>query len=76
MLLPEHIRYGKYLKEVRNTLLNMSCDIANSYAQTRKGYKAAKKLISAYRKIDEARSLLEDELFNEHRENATTHIYY
>lgn len=76
LTLETHKKYGEFLRDIRNEIVEMCTVLRNSYAQTKDGNKAVTKLSKAYRAIDEARSLLEEELFKEYKDEATTKIYY
>ena len=63
MTLDEHRELGRILQDARNMLVENSCKLANVYGRTKE---PSLKLGKAANLIDEVRSLLDDQLFEEY----------
>ncbi|MEU2755951.1 hypothetical protein ACH4GG_27365 [Streptomyces albidoflavus] len=72
----EHLEMGRALKVARNDLLNRQVTLANAYPRSGQPGVPSKKLEAAVRAIDEARSALDNAVFNEHPGQADTKVYY
>jgi hypothetical protein len=69
-----HVVLGKTLKRMRETLVHISCELGTTYPV---GYLKAEEFLSrATDLIDNARSNLEDRMYEEYPEHASTYIYY
>jgi hypothetical protein len=72
----EHVEMGLALASMRDELLHRHVQLANAYPRSGPPAVPAKKLNAAVNAIDEARSALENALFQEHPGPAETTVYY
>lgn len=76
LTLEQHTTMGLRLAAIRDELLHLSVQLSNAYPRQGPESIPEKKLETAYRALDEARSVLENHLFNEHPATAETSVYY
>ncbi|MEV6165609.1 hypothetical protein AB0L71_27595 [Streptomyces sp. NPDC052052] len=76
LTLGEHTQLGRHLAVIRDELTTLHVQLGNAYPHTGPESGPARNLAKATKALDEARSSLENFLFREHPEQATTHIYY
>lgn len=74
--LDEHTELGSVLAGLRDELQRCATQLRNAYPQSGPEAQPARKLTDAFKAVDEARSLLENALYREYPQEATTHIYY
>ncbi|MEV6165724.1 hypothetical protein AB0L71_28190 [Streptomyces sp. NPDC052052] len=72
----EHTQLGRHLAAMRDELTTLQVQLGHAYPLTGPEAGPARNLEKATKALDEARSSLENFLFREHPDQATTHIYY
>jgi hypothetical protein len=76
MTLEQHVEMGRALAGIREGLQHRSVQIANAYPRSGREAIPARKLQAAIERLDEARSALENAMFDEHPDEGTTNVYY
>lgn len=71
----DYIEIAKELQHIRNELVHMSVRISGTFGKT-KMRKEGFDISNAYKTVDKARSKLEDKMFEDFPDEATTHIFY
>lgn len=71
-----HVEIGDELKRTRTFLVTLAVEVGNAYPLTGKKGKAYRALEKAYSSIDQARSELENRMYEDYPQEANTHIYY
>ncbi|MFF3128525.1 hypothetical protein ACFVRD_41080 [Streptomyces sp. NPDC057908] len=72
----EHADLGRRLAVMRDELSHIHVQLSGAYAQTGPASLPAKKIVAARKALDEARSGLENALYQEYPESAATTVYY
>jgi hypothetical protein len=73
---PEHLHLGQVLSGVRNHLVHEQTGLVNAYPRAGPRAFPAKQLQAAIDALDEARTALENAVFEEHPAVDETHDYY
>jgi hypothetical protein len=72
----EHAQLGRILTGIRHEIQSRAVQLENAYPRSGPEAQPARTLAKICEAIDEARGLLENALYREHPEAATTHVYY
>lgn len=72
----QHADLGRALAAIRDELTHRAVQLENAYPRTGPEALPARRLTTAARALDDARSTLENALFREHPDTAETTVYY
>jgi hypothetical protein len=75
LTLEQHAELGRTLAGIRDELQHRAVQLQNAYPRSGLEAQPARKLTEIYKAIDKVRDLLENALYREHLDEATTHIY-
>lgn len=72
----QHTELGRALAAIHDELIHRTVQLDNAYPVAGPEAVPARKLDAAIRAVNQARNALENALFNEHPNTATTRTYY